>query len=97
MLRHSLIAAAFAFATVASSGAPSSAATPGSGNSFYSGPASAGTSGTASLPGCHTLYVRAWDNIGESAVNSYGPVEPAIVGTEFELRVVETAALSVGK
>ena len=28
MLRHSLIAAAFAFATVASSGAPSSAATP---------------------------------------------------------------------
>jgi len=56
-------------------GDPSSAATPGSGNSFYSGPASTGTSGSTSLAaGCHTLYVRAWDNIGESAVNSYGPV-----------------------
>jgi hypothetical protein len=58
-------------------GDPSSAATPGSGNSFYSGPASAhgATSGSVSvLSGCHTLYVRAWDNIGESSVSAYGPV-----------------------
>jgi hypothetical protein len=51
--------------------------TPGTGNSFYSGPASAhgATSGSAGLlVGCHTLYVRAWDNIAESAVNHYGPV-----------------------
>jgi hypothetical protein len=61
-------------------GDPSSHATPGAGDSFYSGPASAhgSTSGSAALSsageGCHTLFVRAWDNIGESAVNSYGPV-----------------------
>ena len=62
-------------------GDPASATTPGTGNSFYSGPASAhdATSGSVSLSsvpsqGCHTLYVRAWDNIGESAVQSYGPV-----------------------
>ncbi|HEX4493669.1 MAG TPA: protease pro-enzyme activation domain-containing protein [Acidimicrobiia bacterium] len=58
-------------------GDPSSAATPGSGNSFYTGPASAhgATSGsTGVVDGCHTLYVRAWDNIGESAVSTYGPV-----------------------
>ncbi|MBO0863802.1 MAG: hypothetical protein J2P16_01870 [Mycobacterium sp.] len=61
-------------------GDPSNESTPGAGNSFYSGPASAHGSTTGSLPlssagqGCHTLFVRAWDNIGESAVNSYGPV-----------------------
>jgi len=58
-------------------GDPSSMTTPGSGNSYYSGPASAhgATSGsTGLLTGCHTLFVRAWDNIGESAVNSYGTV-----------------------
>ena len=58
-------------------GNPTSHSTPGSGDSFYTGPASAhgSTSGSTSLlTGCHRLYVRAWDNIGESAVNSYGPV-----------------------
>jgi len=56
-------------------GDPSSANTPGSGSSFYSGPASTNSSGSTGLAvGCHTLYVRAWDNIGESAVNTYGPV-----------------------
>jgi hypothetical protein len=61
-------------------GDQASEATPGTGASFYSGPASAhgATSGSVSLAsagqGCHTLFVRAWDNIGESAVNSYGPV-----------------------
>ncbi|HEY3834460.1 MAG TPA: protease pro-enzyme activation domain-containing protein [Acidimicrobiia bacterium] len=61
-------------------GDPTSHSTPGSGDSFYSGPASGhgSTSGSASLAsagsGCHTLYVRAWDNIGESAASSYGPV-----------------------
>jgi hypothetical protein len=61
-------------------GDPTSHAHPGSGDSFYSGPASihGSTSGSTSLAsagsGCHTLYVRAWDNIGESAVSAYGPV-----------------------
>jgi hypothetical protein len=61
-------------------GDPTSHATPGSGDSFYSGPASAhgSTSGSTSIAnggsGCHTLYVRAWDNIGKSSVSSYGPV-----------------------
>ena len=58
-------------------GDQASEATPGAGASYYSGPASAhgATSGsTGLLTGCHTLYVRAWDNIGESAVNHYGPV-----------------------
>jgi hypothetical protein len=61
-------------------GNPTSHATPGSGDSFYSGPASAhgSTSGSISLAsagnGCHTLYVRSWDNIGESSVKTYGPV-----------------------
>ncbi|HEY1739112.1 MAG TPA: protease pro-enzyme activation domain-containing protein, partial [Acidimicrobiia bacterium] len=61
-------------------GDPTSHVHPGSGDSFYSGPASThgSTSGSTSLAsagsGCHTLYVRAWDNIGESAVSSYGPV-----------------------
>jgi hypothetical protein len=58
-------------------GDQASEATPGTGASYYSGPASAhgATSGsTGLLVGCHTLFVRAWDNIGESAVNSYGPV-----------------------
>jgi kumamolisin len=78
-------------------GDPTSEATPGTGNSFYSGPQSAhgSTSGSASLAsggqGCHTLFVRAWDNIGESAVNSYGPVcfddvAPVTSGTSVKLR-----------
>jgi hypothetical protein len=75
-------------------GDPSSQATPGSGNSYYSGPASAhgATSGTASLlTGCHTLFVRAWDNIGESAVNSYGtvcydPTAPSITTPTVDFR-----------
>ncbi|MBV9872003.1 MAG: hypothetical protein JO214_15415 [Frankiaceae bacterium] len=58
-------------------GDQSSEPTPGHGATWYDGPASAhgATSGsTSAINGCHTLYVRAWDNIGESAVNSYGPV-----------------------
>jgi kumamolisin len=58
-------------------GDPTSAATPGSGNSYYSGPATPnGTSGSLHLnaagQGCHTAYVRGWDNMGLSAVTSYG-------------------------
>ena len=61
-------------------GDPSAHATPGSGDTFYSGPASAAgsTSGSAPLAsagnGCHTLFVRGWDNIGDTAVSTYGPV-----------------------
>ncbi|WP_375477348.1 protease pro-enzyme activation domain-containing protein [uncultured Jatrophihabitans sp.] len=48
----------------------------GSGNPFYSGPASKlSTTGSATVAsggtGCNTLYVRSWDNIGDSSVYSY--------------------------
>jgi hypothetical protein len=51
----------------------------GSGNYFWDGPAAKNSaSGSVSLAsagqGCHTLYVRAWDNIADSAVSTYGPV-----------------------
>lgn len=58
----------------------SSAATPGSGNSFYTGPQTAGTNGSATLAGaggqgCHTIHVQAWDNAGvPSGDKTYGPV-----------------------
>jgi len=61
--------------------------TPGTGNSFYSGPqtpnATTGSLDVASsgIPllkltnqGCHTAHVEAWDNTGLSSTNSYGPV-----------------------
>jgi hypothetical protein len=52
--------------------------TPGAGNSYY-GPQTYGTSGSenglANLSqGCHAAYVRAWDNAGNSALSSYGPL-----------------------
>jgi Bacterial Ig-like domain (group 3)/Pro-kumamolisin, activation domain len=66
---------------------PSSEATPGSGNSYYTGPQYANaTSGCLSLArgfGCaggvsqgfHTAHVQAWDNQGKSSGNvSYGPI-----------------------
>jgi len=66
---------------------PSSEATPGSGNSYYTGPQYANaTSGCVSLAGgfgCaggvsqgfHTAHVRAWDNQGYSSGDvSYGPI-----------------------
>ncbi len=54
-------------------------ATPGSGDSFYDGPAQAGSGGSLSLaaagPGCHTAHVRAWDNSGLTGPDAtYGPV-----------------------
>jgi hypothetical protein len=50
-------------------GDPTSEATPGAGNSFYSGPEFANaTSGTLDLAaegqGCHTVNVESWDNMG---------------------------------
>jgi hypothetical protein len=61
--------------------------TPGQGNSFYSGPqhvnsgfgctdlSGALCTGGPVSQGCHTVYVRAWDNMGlGSGVNTYGPV-----------------------
>jgi len=63
-----------------------SEATPGSGNSFYSGPQFpnsttgclelAGGGGCAGgvSQGCHTAYVHAWDNAGSGGVQTYGPV-----------------------
>ncbi len=63
-----------------------SQATPGSGNSFYSGPqfpnsttgclelvSGGGCSGGVSQ-GCHTVFVHAWDNAGWGGVQTYGPV-----------------------
>jgi len=55
-------------------------ATPGSGNSYYSGPMVANSSNgalhlTAAGLGCHTANVRAWDNAGQpSPDQTYGPV-----------------------
>jgi hypothetical protein len=60
-------------------GDSSTKATPGSGDSFYSGPQSPlATTGSlilnSSLEGCHTAHVRAWDNGGSTAQSTYGPV-----------------------
>lgn len=62
-------------------------ATPGAGNSFYSGPlAPNATTGCANFTGAspcagnlvsqgmHTINVRAWDNTGVGALSTYGPV-----------------------
>lgn len=60
-------------------------ATPGRGDSFYSGPQTRNVTGclsfaagagcsTGSGQGCHRVYVRSWDNAGWSGVQSYGPV-----------------------
>lgn len=54
--------------------------TPGSGNTYYSGPAAPnGTSGSLDLVsaglGCHTANVRAWDNAGQPTPDrTYGPI-----------------------
>lgn len=56
---------------------------PGTGNSFYSGPqypnSTAGSldfTGSDVSQGCHTVYVRAWDNagVGGAAPFTYGPL-----------------------
>lgn len=54
-------------------------ATPGTGNSFYSGPQFPNeTTGLltldSSVEGCHTAHVRAWDNGGTTAERAYGSV-----------------------
>ncbi len=59
-------------------GDPYSQPTPGGGNSYY-GPQFYGASGSggglANLRvGCHYAYVRGWDNAGNSAVATYGPL-----------------------
>jgi hypothetical protein len=70
-------------------GDPSSEATPGAGNTFYSGPqfpnltsgclglagtVCTGGSGQGSGQGWHTVGVRAWDNTGIPAYDTYGPI-----------------------
>jgi Pro-kumamolisin, activation domain/Divergent InlB B-repeat domain len=58
-------------------GDPYSEPTPGSGSSYY-GPQYYGASGSSGLAasgqGCHTDYVRGWDNAGNSGLSSYGPL-----------------------
>ncbi len=60
-------------------------ATPGQGDSFYSGPQTRNVTGCLSLTsgagcgggvsqGCHNTYVRSWDNAGWSGLQTYGPV-----------------------
>lgn len=71
--------AGFSQAWDADPGDASVEATPGSGNSFYSGPQFPNaTSGYLildnSLEGCHTVNVRAWDNGGSTSDNTYGSV-----------------------
>jgi hypothetical protein len=61
---------------------PTGEATPGAGNSFYSGPqfpnATTGYldfAGSGVSQGCHTVHVRAWNNMGRSSGDTtYGPV-----------------------
>lgn len=71
--------AGFSQAWDADPGDVSSEATPGTGNSFYSGPQTPlVSSGSIILnnnnEGCHTAHVRAWDNGGSTSDNTYGPV-----------------------
>lgn len=59
-------------------GDPYSQSTPGSGSSYY-GPQTYGANGSANglanlSQACHTAYVRDWDNAGNSALSSYGPL-----------------------
>jgi hypothetical protein len=59
-------------------GDPYSAPTPGGGNSYY-GPQFYGASGSGGGLGnlgvaCHYAYVRGWDNAGNSALSTYGPL-----------------------
>jgi hypothetical protein len=68
-------------------GDPSSEATPGAGNSFYSGPQFPNQTGgcltfipsscsgnAGGVQGWHTANVRAWDNTGIPAYDQYGPI-----------------------
>ncbi len=86
-------------------GDPTSEPLPGAGNSFYSGPAYPNqTSGCLDLAGAscsggsgqgwHTVIVRAWDNTGISASDSYGPigydtVPPATTGQASSMNPVQ--------
>ncbi len=59
-------------------GDPQSQSSPGTGSSFY-GPQFSGSSGSANglgnlSQGCHTAFVRGWDNGGASQVSTYGPL-----------------------
>jgi hypothetical protein len=90
--------AGYTYTWDADPGDPTSEPHGGSGNSFYNGPAvKNSTSGSISLAaagvGCHTLYVRAWDNIGDSSVRSYGtvcydPTAPTITSAPNEKFVI---------
>jgi hypothetical protein len=73
----------FAYAWDQDPGDTYSEATPGGNwSTFYTGPPYPnGTSGAVALStanvygaGCHTLYVRTWDNAGQSGPSTYGPV-----------------------
>jgi hypothetical protein len=60
-------------------GDPYSHAAPGSGDPFWDGPKAVnGTIGSFSLAaaglGCHTAYVRAWNNLGTGGLGTYGPL-----------------------
>ncbi len=57
----------------------SAKSTPGSGDSFYSGPDFPNSTAgnlvlNSSHEGCHIVHVRPWDNGGTTADNTYGPV-----------------------
>ncbi len=78
--------AGYSWAWDSDPGDPYNEAHPGAGNSFYNGPELLASSGTVYLnsnlsQGCHTLYVRAWDNQGleadgqaYGAPHTYGPI-----------------------
>jgi subtilase family serine protease len=72
--------------------------TPGAGNPFWDGPkilgARSGVVPIAFVPGCHTVYVRAWDNLGAgNTVASYGPI---CMGTNMQCSFSESACPAGG-
>jgi Pro-kumamolisin, activation domain/Subtilase family/Divergent InlB B-repeat domain len=71
-------AAGSSFAWDADPGDPYRETTPGSGSSYY-GPHYFGATGYAHglnqlSQGCHTAFVRGWDNTGRSQLSTYGPL-----------------------
>jgi YVTN family beta-propeller protein len=82
-------------------GDPPSEPTPGTGNSFYSGPQFPNTStgsfnlASAGSQGCHTLNVRAWDNIGFSSDYQYGPLCYDTIPPHTVASVTGTTAVQV--
>lgn len=81
-------------------GDPKSEPTPGNGNPFWDGPQVVGSPGGGSIqipyaPGCHTVYVRVWDNLGVGNTQvSYGPI--CMGGTDMKCSFAEKGCPAAG-